>query len=286
MALQRNLKALGTFGFQAATRVNPVYIQYIPRTLAYVRANLERHARFAPPARAARRRAAGRSCSLRSGTRWQCTVGDRRFGLSTHLFHDHRLTRDHLALVARHGFDAVEAVRHPHPLRLPRRRRGDAARRLAARDAARAALGARAHRRSGAARRDGGALLHGVRRRGPSRRSPSTKPRRRSASPRGFRSATWCCISACPRARTRPPTTTSPAAARRSLEEIVEAAQAVGVRVAVEVIPNALSTPARARPADRRRHRGARRRHLPRLRARAPDGRPGRGHRGSVGPPA
>ena len=58
MALQRNLKALGTFGFQAATRVNPVYIQYIPRTLAYVRANLERHARFAPPARAARRRAA------------------------------------------------------------------------------------------------------------------------------------------------------------------------------------------------------------------------------------
>jgi aminoglycoside/choline kinase family phosphotransferase len=46
MALQRNLKALGTFGFQAATRVNPVYIQYIPRTLAYARANLERHARF------------------------------------------------------------------------------------------------------------------------------------------------------------------------------------------------------------------------------------------------
>jgi len=47
MALQRNLKALGTFGFQAATRVNPVYIQYIPRTLACVRANLERHTRFA-----------------------------------------------------------------------------------------------------------------------------------------------------------------------------------------------------------------------------------------------
>jgi aminoglycoside/choline kinase family phosphotransferase len=47
MALQRNLKALGTFGFQAATRANPVYIQYIPRTLTYVRANLERHARFA-----------------------------------------------------------------------------------------------------------------------------------------------------------------------------------------------------------------------------------------------
>jgi aminoglycoside/choline kinase family phosphotransferase len=48
MALQRNLKALGTFGFQAATRANPVYIQYMPRTLTYVRTNLERHARFAP----------------------------------------------------------------------------------------------------------------------------------------------------------------------------------------------------------------------------------------------
>ena len=46
MALQRNLKALGTFGFQAATRANPVYIQYMPRTLTYARTNLERHARF------------------------------------------------------------------------------------------------------------------------------------------------------------------------------------------------------------------------------------------------
>lgn len=47
MALQRNLKALGTFGYQTATRGNPVYIQYIPRTLNYARANLARHARFA-----------------------------------------------------------------------------------------------------------------------------------------------------------------------------------------------------------------------------------------------
>jgi aminoglycoside/choline kinase family phosphotransferase len=46
MALQRNLKALGTFGFQTTTRGNPVYIQYIPRTLTYVRANLMRYPRF------------------------------------------------------------------------------------------------------------------------------------------------------------------------------------------------------------------------------------------------
>jgi N-acetylmuramate 1-kinase len=47
MALQRNLKALGTFGYQTVTRGNPVYIQYIPRTLAYVRANLAKYPRFA-----------------------------------------------------------------------------------------------------------------------------------------------------------------------------------------------------------------------------------------------
>ena len=46
MALQRNLKALGTFGYQTMTRRNPVYIQYIPRTLRYARTNLERYDRF------------------------------------------------------------------------------------------------------------------------------------------------------------------------------------------------------------------------------------------------
>jgi aminoglycoside/choline kinase family phosphotransferase len=46
MALQRNLKALGTFGYQTTTRGNPVYIQYIPRTLHYARHNLERYQRF------------------------------------------------------------------------------------------------------------------------------------------------------------------------------------------------------------------------------------------------
>ena len=47
MALQRNLKALGTFGFQTTARRNPVYIQYIPRTLRYVRDNLENLPQFA-----------------------------------------------------------------------------------------------------------------------------------------------------------------------------------------------------------------------------------------------
>jgi aminoglycoside/choline kinase family phosphotransferase len=47
MAMQRNLKALGTFGYQATARANPVYAQYVPRTLRYVRQTLSRFDRFA-----------------------------------------------------------------------------------------------------------------------------------------------------------------------------------------------------------------------------------------------
>jgi N-acetylmuramate 1-kinase len=46
MSLQRNLKALGTFGYQTTTRQNPVYIQYMPRTLSHVRRTLGRYPRF------------------------------------------------------------------------------------------------------------------------------------------------------------------------------------------------------------------------------------------------
>jgi aminoglycoside/choline kinase family phosphotransferase len=47
VSLQRNLKALGTFGHQTAARGNQVYLQYIPRTLGYARTNLGKYARFA-----------------------------------------------------------------------------------------------------------------------------------------------------------------------------------------------------------------------------------------------
>ena len=47
MSLQRNLKALGTFGYQTTTRRNPVYLQYVPRTLSYARTNLVKYPRFA-----------------------------------------------------------------------------------------------------------------------------------------------------------------------------------------------------------------------------------------------
>ncbi len=43
VALQRNLKALGTYGFQVSRRDNDVYRGYIAPTLQMVRDNLERH---------------------------------------------------------------------------------------------------------------------------------------------------------------------------------------------------------------------------------------------------
>jgi N-acetylmuramate 1-kinase len=41
MSIQRNLKAVGTFAFQAVVKENPRYLEYIPKTLAYVRKTLE-----------------------------------------------------------------------------------------------------------------------------------------------------------------------------------------------------------------------------------------------------
>lgn len=46
MAMQRNLKALGTFGYQVAVRGKPQYAESVPRTLAYVRENARRNGRF------------------------------------------------------------------------------------------------------------------------------------------------------------------------------------------------------------------------------------------------
>ena len=47
MAVQRNLKALGTFGYQASVRRNAAYLGDVPRTLGYVRDTFARRPRFA-----------------------------------------------------------------------------------------------------------------------------------------------------------------------------------------------------------------------------------------------
>jgi aminoglycoside/choline kinase family phosphotransferase len=43
MSVQRNLKALGTFGYMAAVRGTDIYEPYIPGTLQNARRNLARH---------------------------------------------------------------------------------------------------------------------------------------------------------------------------------------------------------------------------------------------------
>jgi hypothetical protein len=51
-SVQRNLKALGTFGYMASVRGRDVYSRYVPRTLAHLRLNLERYAELEPLLRA------------------------------------------------------------------------------------------------------------------------------------------------------------------------------------------------------------------------------------------
>ncbi len=46
-SVQRNLKALGTFGYMARVRGNEVYLRHVPRTLASARRNLARHPELA-----------------------------------------------------------------------------------------------------------------------------------------------------------------------------------------------------------------------------------------------
>ena len=46
MALQRNIKDLGTFGFMAIVRGRPEYLEYVPRTLRYIRQTLIRSRRY------------------------------------------------------------------------------------------------------------------------------------------------------------------------------------------------------------------------------------------------
>jgi aminoglycoside/choline kinase family phosphotransferase len=54
-SIQRNLKALGTFGYMTVVRENPVYLPYIPGTLAHVKRNLGRHPALAGLASVLRR---------------------------------------------------------------------------------------------------------------------------------------------------------------------------------------------------------------------------------------
>jgi sugar phosphate isomerase/epimerase len=169
-------------------------------------------------------------------------LADHRFGVSTHLFHESPLTREHLVHIAAHGFEAIElfATRSHFDYHD---------------DRAIAALGewladTRLELHSVHA-----PIFEGLRRGqwvGPLSNATGDEKRRAAAVaetraalevarrlPYRFLVVHLGIPSAAPQAAGD----NQPDAARRSLEEIVALAAGVGVQVAVEVIPNPLSGP-------------------------------------------
>jgi sugar phosphate isomerase/epimerase len=168
---------------------------------------------------------------------------ERHFGISTHLFHEARLTRDHLVHIAAHGFEAIEvfATRSHFDYR----------------DAATIA-------ELGEWVSDTRLSLHslhapivdaisGGKWVGSYSVAAGDEKRRRAAIaeiaatlqvartvPFGY----LVLHLGMPAAEEVPPGDNQPDAARRSVEEIVELARGVNVKVAVEVIPNPLASAA------------------------------------------
>ena len=163
----------------------------------------------------------------------------RRFGVSTHLFHNHRLSREHLVHVAAHGFDEVEvfATRTHFDYRDPR-----------------------VIDELGEWLSDTGLLLHSVhapafegfaggRPVGMLSNASSVEPRRQAAIAEA--EAVLAMAQKIPFqylvAHVGVPAAIAvtgdnhPDAARRTVEDLVRLSAAHGVRVALEVIPNPLS---------------------------------------------
>lgn len=166
---------------------------------------------------------------------------DRSFGVSTHLFHEKRLSRDHLVEIAAHGFEAVEvfATRSHFDYRDP----------AAVRDLAEWLRDTRLDLHSVHAPIAEG--LSGGRWVGPFSTAAADESRRKAAVEEAraaleiarvvpFR---YLVVHVGVPAEKPPAGDNQPAAARRSVEEICGLAAAVHVQVALEVIPNALSTP-------------------------------------------
>jgi sugar phosphate isomerase/epimerase len=165
----------------------------------------------------------------------------RRFGVSTHLFHDHRLSREHLVDIAGHGFESVEvfATRTHFDYRSDE-----------------------AITRLGEWLADTRLELHSVHapivegmRRGEwigSYSIASGDDTRRRAAVAEIAAALAVADRlpyrylvvhvGMPAGTPMPPRDNQPDAARRSIDEIAPLAARAGVRLTLEVIPNALST--------------------------------------------
>ncbi len=169
-------------------------------------------------------------------------MAEPRFGVSTHLFHQSRLTRDHVVHIAAHGFETVElfATRSHFDYRdadaIDRLREWLSDARLELHSVHAPIVEAMTQGRwvgsysnaSGDEARRAAAIAETKAALEVARRIPY----RFLVTHVGM-----------PTVEQPPPRDNQPAAARRSVEEIAALAAEVGVRVALEVIPNDLSTP-------------------------------------------
>jgi sugar phosphate isomerase/epimerase len=164
-----------------------------------------------------------------------------RFGISTHLFHEQRLSREHLVHIAAHGFEAIELfATKTHFDYRDAKAAADLAEWLS----------------------DTGLQLHSVHAPiveslkdgkwvGSFSTASGDESRRKAALAeteatlgiaRQLPFEYLVLHLGVPTVERVPPGDNQPAASRRSLEDIAEMASRVNVRVAVEVIPNALSS--------------------------------------------
>ena len=243
MALQRNLKALGTFGYQTAARQNPVYIQYIPRTHA-LRARQPRTGTRASAACASCWRSTSTRCAdgheaLRASV---CATidGSRPAGatLDHHRASDSRRTSSTTSgssraaparPIAAHGFSRVELFATRRTSTTTTRRAVEALGRLARRPTGLSP--ARVHAPIVEGYVDGVVGRDAVERRSADAgaRGPRTLKETRgraAASPRASRTSYLVVHLGQPDAQSPPPNDNQRDAARRSVEELARASPA------------------------------------------------------------
>jgi sugar phosphate isomerase/epimerase len=167
-------------------------------------------------------------------------VGKRQFGVSTHLYHGQRLCRDHLLEIAAHGFDCVEVYatrthfdyHNPAAIADLQGWLADAGLELRSIHAptAESFTGGRWGGSLSLASTDPDARAHAVK-----ETEAALHVARRLPVP------VLVAHLGVPRTQRSEGAGDSRAAARRSIEELLRIAEPLGVRIAVEVIPNELS---------------------------------------------
>lgn len=165
-----------------------------------------------------------------------------RFGLSTHLFHGERLSAGHVETAATNGFDFIEVFatrthfdyhdpRHTEDLRTWLDEAGVAAASMHAPICERFTGGVWGRAYSNAASRAA------------DRQEAVDETLAALDAARALGCRTLVLHLGVPRGQSSLPGDNDPGAVRRSLEALVEPAAAAGVRLALEVMPNDLSTP-------------------------------------------